>query len=94
MGNMTDRTAPKGRNAQSEDLFECPKCRRWGPWTDGTAKELGDAHDEFWCQTCGAQSPVSECTAEVDGQRYPWHPDYPPAAFDVRLVDEHLRDEG
>jgi hypothetical protein len=29
----------------------CPRCSRWGQWTDGT-------DSEYWCQACGAESDV------------------------------------
>ncbi len=41
--------------------YRCPTCDRWAPWTDGMSVEAGDEHDEFWCQTCGAETPLSAC---------------------------------
>ena len=42
-------------------LYECPSCCRVAPWTDGRMRKAGDPEDEFWCQTCGAQTPLSAC---------------------------------
>jgi predicted RNA-binding Zn-ribbon protein involved in translation (DUF1610 family) len=41
--------------------FECPRCGRQGPWTNGRSVEAGDEVDEYWCQVCGAESPLSAC---------------------------------
>ena len=47
--------------------YECPQCYRVAEWTDGQSVEAGDPVDEFWCQTCGAESPLGLCrrVAEV-----------------------------
>lgn len=45
----------------AEPLYECPECFRVAPWTDGTVAEMGDERDEFWCQTCGAETPLARC---------------------------------
>ncbi|MGW0656457.1 hypothetical protein ACWD4T_48340 [Streptomyces umbrinus] len=42
-------------------LYECPQCSRMAPWTDGRMRTCGDPEDEFWCQTCGAETPLSTC---------------------------------
>lgn len=42
-------------------MFVCPMCQRAGEWTDGTVKKSGDQRDEYWCQTCGAQTPLAWC---------------------------------
>ena len=45
----------------AETLYRCPQCCRVAPWTDGTvANDFGE-QDEFWCQTCGAETPLSLC---------------------------------
>jgi hypothetical protein len=43
-------------------LYECPQCSRVAAWTDGRMVSAGDEVDEFWCQTCGAEVPLSACT--------------------------------
>ncbi|MFI8191380.1 hypothetical protein ACIF8T_21595 [Streptomyces sp. NPDC085946] len=43
------------------DLYECPQCCRVAPWTDGRSRAAGDEVDEFWCQTCGAEVPITAC---------------------------------
>ncbi|GHC37186.1 MULTISPECIES: hypothetical protein [Streptomyces rochei group] len=42
-------------------LYECPECSRVGAWSDGRKVSLGDEVDEYWCQTCGAEVPISSC---------------------------------
>lgn len=66
-------------------LYECPQCCRIAPWTDGRKVSAGDEQDEFWCQTCGAEVPLTACTIR------PFNPESPPAAFDHRLADEEIR---
>lgn len=39
--------------------YECPKCYRFAPWTDGVSDDDNEA--EFWCQTCGAESLLTIC---------------------------------
>jgi len=39
--------------------YQCPRCDRVAPWTDGQSREAGDGTDEFWCQTCGAETPLT-----------------------------------
>ncbi|WP_205327643.1 hypothetical protein [Glycomyces sp. YM15] len=39
--------------------YECPNCYRWAPWTDGELEADGDGPDTYWCQTCGAETPVA-----------------------------------
>jgi predicted RNA-binding Zn-ribbon protein involved in translation (DUF1610 family) len=46
---------------ESNSLYECPECCRVAPWTDGRMRKHGDPVDEFWCQTCGAEVPLSSC---------------------------------
>jgi hypothetical protein len=41
--------------------FQCPACETWALWTDGQMAEDGDGPDEFWCQTCGAESLLRNC---------------------------------
>jgi hypothetical protein len=41
--------------------YECPQCFLVRPWTDGQSKATGDETDEYWCQMCGAESPLSAC---------------------------------
>jgi len=50
---------------ESNDLYECPQCCRVAPWTDGRMRRHGAPVDEYWCQTCGAQVPVSACAKTV-----------------------------
>ncbi|PBC72352.1 MULTISPECIES: hypothetical protein [unclassified Streptomyces] len=45
-----------------QTLYECPQCSRVAAWTDGRKVSAGDEVDEFWCQTCGAEVPLSGCT--------------------------------
>lgn len=45
---------------QSTFEYECPVCRRWGAWTDGRTIAAGDPRDEYWCQTCGEESPLAD----------------------------------
>lgn len=52
----------------AQPVFTCPSCDRSAPWTDGRSKEAGDEVDEFWCQTCGTESPLESCDL-VDGAR-------------------------
>lgn len=47
---------------ESNTLYECPQCCRVAPWTDGRAVKHGDPADEYWCQICGAEVPVTACT--------------------------------
>lgn len=52
-------------------LYRCPSCERVAPWTDGRLAAAGDPEDEFWCQTCGAETPLSACAvvrAELEAQ--------------------------
>lgn len=46
--------------------YECPVCYRWAPWTDGTVKAVGDERDEFWCQTCGEETPLDLMRVDND----------------------------
>jgi hypothetical protein len=41
--------------------YECPECYRVAEWTDGQAVAAGDPVDEFWCQTCGAETLLELC---------------------------------
>ncbi len=45
--------------------YHCPECNRWSEWTDGIegCDDDEDAGDEFWCQTCGAQTPVDSMSS-------------------------------
>jgi hypothetical protein len=45
--------------------YECPKCCRVAEWTDGTVKAMGDERDEFWCQFCGAETPLEDMVAHA-----------------------------
>jgi hypothetical protein len=49
----------------SNTLYECPQCCRVAPWTDGRGVKHGDPEDEYWCQTCGAEVPISACAKTV-----------------------------
>lgn len=42
-------------------LYRCPRCSQAGEWTDGMSVDAGDERDEYWCQTCGEESPLSDC---------------------------------
>jgi hypothetical protein len=42
--------------------YECPVCCRIAPWTDGRSVQAGDECDEFWCQTCGTETPLEAMT--------------------------------
>lgn len=56
---------------RDQALYRCPVCEHAAPWTDGTIRAAGDPESEFWCQTCGAESPLSSCAvvrAELEGQ--------------------------
>ncbi|MEU8829365.1 hypothetical protein [Streptomyces sp900116325] len=50
---------------ESNQLYECPTCCRVAPWTDGRMRKHGDEIDEYWCQVCGTEVPLSECTKTV-----------------------------
>jgi protein gp37 len=41
--------------------YECPRCFRRQPWSDGLSIAAGDHTDEYWCQTCGAEVPLESC---------------------------------
>lgn len=41
----------------------CPMCHRWAEWTDGLEDSDDGEPDEFWCQTCGAETLVSGMTS-------------------------------
>src|SRR5690606_3134394 len=43
-------------------VYGCSACGRSGAWTDGRAVRLGDDVDEYWCQTCGAETPLPAST--------------------------------
>jgi len=51
---------PGTPHAPAEDAreYRCPQCSRWGKWTDGVEESDDDTPDEFWCQTCGAETPI------------------------------------
>lgn len=55
----------QAREPESNSLYECPKCCRVAPWTDGRTQKHGDPVDEYWCQTCGAEVPLSVCAKTV-----------------------------
>src|SRR5271165_7158895 len=40
--------------------FTCPKCARSARWTDGRSRWTGDEVNEFWCQTCGEETPLDD----------------------------------
>lgn len=42
------------RGEVAESRYRCPHCQHFNMWTDGT-------DDDFWCQTCGAPSPIEAC---------------------------------
>lgn len=44
-------------------VYECPQCCRVSPWTNGRSVRAGDDVDEFWCPTCGTESPLVACAA-------------------------------
>jgi hypothetical protein len=50
-----------GNAAAWAELYECPSCCRVAPWLNGRSTKAGDDADEFWCQTCGTESPISAC---------------------------------
>lgn len=50
---------------ESSSLYECPKCCRVAPWTDGRMQKRGAEIDEYWCQICGAEVPLSVCAKTV-----------------------------
>jgi predicted RNA-binding Zn-ribbon protein involved in translation (DUF1610 family) len=50
---------------ESNTLYECPQCCRVAPWTDGRGVKHGDLLDEYWCQHCGVEVPVSACAKTV-----------------------------
>lgn len=41
--------------------YRCPRCSRAAEWTDGTMVAAGDERDEYWCQTCGEETPLKDC---------------------------------
>jgi DNA-directed RNA polymerase subunit RPC12/RpoP len=41
--------------------YRCPRCSRAAAWTDGTMVAAGDERDEYWCQTCGEETPLEDC---------------------------------
>jgi predicted RNA-binding Zn-ribbon protein involved in translation (DUF1610 family) len=41
--------------------YQCPRCGRVAPWTDGQSRAAGDETDEIWCQNCGAETPLTAC---------------------------------
>ncbi len=50
--------------------YRCPQCSTVARWTDGVIAGFDTAmsgepasEDEFWCQTCGAETPMSALTA-------------------------------
>jgi hypothetical protein len=49
---MTDTPTPT--------RYICPRCQRAAEWTDGI-EGSGTQPDEFWCQTCGAETPLADC---------------------------------
>lgn len=55
----------------AEVLYECPRCSRPGAWTDGLVAAEGDPLDEFWCQTCGAETPLANCR-RIDPEPETW----------------------
>ncbi|MBO3751563.1 helix-turn-helix transcriptional regulator [Streptosporangiaceae bacterium NEAU-GS5] len=46
----------------AEQVYRCPACQRAARWTDGTSRAAGDRVDEFWCRTCGAETPLNAMT--------------------------------
>ncbi len=40
-------------------LFRCPQCDTVALWTDGQSMAAGDDRDEFWCQHCGTETPLT-----------------------------------
>lgn len=45
--------------------YRCPGCDHIAPWTDGTSRAAGDAADEFWCRTCGRETPLASCDRQM-----------------------------
>lgn len=41
--------------------YRCPRCSQAGEWTDGMSVAAGDERDEYWCQYCGEESPLTDC---------------------------------
>jgi len=54
------RTSEGGGGTVNDPLFRCPRCSTAAPWTDGRTREAGSDIDEFWCQTCGAETPLDD----------------------------------
>lgn len=48
-----------------ETEYQCPQCARWAEWTDGAMRSAGEPEDEFWCQTCGAETPLAACASRT-----------------------------
>jgi predicted RNA-binding Zn-ribbon protein involved in translation (DUF1610 family) len=46
---------------ESGPMYRCPRCGQAAYWTDGTDTAAGDERDEYWCQTCGEETPLVDC---------------------------------
>lgn len=46
--------------AQEAREYRCPNCDRWAEWTDGIEESDDEGPDEFWCQTCGDETPLAD----------------------------------
>lgn len=56
---MLDRYAARRR--VSIEMFECPRCAVVAYWTGGIERG-GNEPAEYWCQNCGAESLLTDCT--------------------------------
>ena len=43
-------------------VYRCPSCDHMARWTDGTDTVAGEDVDEFWCQACGSETPLTGMT--------------------------------
>lgn len=51
--------ATKGENLKV--LYRCPRCSQTGEWANGTMVANGSERNEYWCETCGEESPLEDC---------------------------------
>lgn len=55
------KTAPEMPRPPAEEApteYRCPNCDRWALWTDGIEESDDEGPSEFWCQTCGDETPL------------------------------------
>ncbi|MFG3340559.1 DUF433 domain-containing protein [Glycomyces sp. NPDC048151] len=70
-------TGDRNPHARPEAVeYCCPQCDRWAEWTDGLQASDGEDLDEFWCQTCGAQTSLDDMDSR-------------PALIPAALVESH-----